>query len=278
VDLPAGYRTTRRDALKFLSLGGAFGSLYVGITRAQVRSCCHRHQPPWLLPIFAARLRAEAACCLLPVGSCRLWQQQEQLQQQQQQQRPHPGCFCSASPGCGDGCCSTMFPASSSWESLPMRQLRGTTGARYCTHPHSDRRQLGTAAGLRHSAPSGCTARVHSSPAQPFPPRLPCPALPCRPHPPAPLPRTAHCLQSLSYASPKALLNALLPQAQLPESAAAGGSAARVAAFKRYIAGGLLAGRRVPAGCLCSRPGMSSVHGVQTSHLQRQGLPSSEAY
>ncbi|KAI7838239.1 hypothetical protein COHA_007984 [Chlorella ohadii] len=35
VDLPAGYRTTRRDALKFLSLGGAFGSLWVGITRAQ---------------------------------------------------------------------------------------------------------------------------------------------------------------------------------------------------------------------------------------------------
>jgi hypothetical protein len=126
------------------------------------------------------------------------------------------------------------------------------------------------------------TLRLHStSPFKPCPALSSPSALPCcphRPHPPAPLPRTSHCVQSLSYASPKALLNALLPQAQLPESAEAGGSAARVAAFKRYIAGGLLAGRRVPAGCLCSRPGMSSVHGVQTSHLQRQGLPSSEAH
>lgn len=38
VYLPAGYRTTRRDLLKSASLGGAFASLYVGISRAQV---CH---------------------------------------------------------------------------------------------------------------------------------------------------------------------------------------------------------------------------------------------
>lgn len=37
VSLPAGYRTTRRDMLKFASLGGAFASLYVGLSRAQVR-------------------------------------------------------------------------------------------------------------------------------------------------------------------------------------------------------------------------------------------------
>ncbi|KAL4421480.1 hypothetical protein ABPG75_010771 [Micractinium tetrahymenae] len=41
-------------------------------------------------------------------------------------------------------------------------------------------------------------------------------------------------VQSLSYASPKALLNALLPQAQLPAEAAV--DEGRVAAFKRYIA------------------------------------------
>ncbi|KAI3423812.1 hypothetical protein D9Q98_009648 [Chlorella vulgaris] len=35
VQLPAGYRTSRRDLLKFASLGGAFGSLYVGVSRAQ---------------------------------------------------------------------------------------------------------------------------------------------------------------------------------------------------------------------------------------------------
>lgn len=46
-------------------------------------------------------------------------------------------------------------------------------------------------------------------------------------------------LQSLSYASPQALLNALLPQAQLP-AAAAEADGGRVAAFKRYIAGAWL--------------------------------------
>lgn len=57
----------------------------------------------------------------------------------------------------------------------------------------------------------------------------PSPAL----HPPPTCPEPP--LQSLSYASPKALLNALLPQAQLPAQAPA--DEGRVAAFKRYIAG-----------------------------------------
>ncbi|KAL4547533.1 hypothetical protein Ndes2526B_g06777 [Nannochloris sp. 'desiccata'] len=35
VSLPAGYKTTRRDALKFISLGGAFGSGYVALSRAK---------------------------------------------------------------------------------------------------------------------------------------------------------------------------------------------------------------------------------------------------
>lgn len=37
VSLPAGYQTTRRDALKFLSLGGAVGSGWVAVTRVKVR-------------------------------------------------------------------------------------------------------------------------------------------------------------------------------------------------------------------------------------------------
>jgi hypothetical protein len=45
-------------------------------------------------------------------------------------------------------------------------------------------------------------------------------------------------LQSLSYASPRALLNALFPQGQLPAKLGAPESGnGRVAAFKRYIAG-----------------------------------------
>ena len=36
ISLPAGYRTTRRDALKFISLGGALGSGYVALSRAKV--------------------------------------------------------------------------------------------------------------------------------------------------------------------------------------------------------------------------------------------------
>lgn len=55
-------------------------------------------------------------------------------------------------------------------------------------------------------------------------------------------------MQSLSYVSPQAILNALLPQAQLPAAAAeAGGDGGRVAAFKRYIAGwwGGIAGLRL---------------------------------
>lgn len=36
VSLPAGYRTTRRDALKFVSLGAALTSGYVSLTRAKV--------------------------------------------------------------------------------------------------------------------------------------------------------------------------------------------------------------------------------------------------
>lgn len=43
VDLPGGYKTTRRDLLKFGSLGGAFGSLYIGATRLQVRRL-----PAWM--------------------------------------------------------------------------------------------------------------------------------------------------------------------------------------------------------------------------------------
>lgn len=45
-------------------------------------------------------------------------------------------------------------------------------------------------------------------------------------------------LQSLSYVSPQALLNALLPQAQLPPAEVEQGGTTRVAAFKRYLAGG----------------------------------------
>lgn len=37
VSLPAGYKTTRRDALKFASLGAAGVSLWVALTRAKVR-------------------------------------------------------------------------------------------------------------------------------------------------------------------------------------------------------------------------------------------------
>lgn len=56
-------------------------------------------------------------------------------------------------------------------------------------------------------------------------------------------PALASCLQSLSYVSPQAILNALLPQAQLPAAAAeTGGDGGRVAAFKRYIAGTVLDG------------------------------------
>ena len=36
VSLPAGYRTTRRDALKFVSLGAAGASGWVALTRAKV--------------------------------------------------------------------------------------------------------------------------------------------------------------------------------------------------------------------------------------------------
>jgi len=48
VDLPGGYRTSRRDLFKFLSLGGGLGSLYVTITRAKVgeqvvRTHTHTH-------------------------------------------------------------------------------------------------------------------------------------------------------------------------------------------------------------------------------------------
>jgi len=39
VSLPAGYKATRRDALKFISLGGVFGSGYVALSRAKVGLC-----------------------------------------------------------------------------------------------------------------------------------------------------------------------------------------------------------------------------------------------
>lgn len=40
VQLPAGYRTTRRDLLKFLSLGAAAASGYAVLSRAKVIPCC----------------------------------------------------------------------------------------------------------------------------------------------------------------------------------------------------------------------------------------------
>ncbi|KAL4855636.1 Protein SUPPRESSOR OF QUENCHING 1 [Chlorella vulgaris] len=55
VQLPAGYRTSRRDLLKFASLGGAFGSLYVGVSRAQrepgVRRFLLRYHIPTLIQL-----------------------------------------------------------------------------------------------------------------------------------------------------------------------------------------------------------------------------------
>ena len=40
VQLPAGYRTTRRDLLKFLSLGAAAASGYTVLSRAKVIPSC----------------------------------------------------------------------------------------------------------------------------------------------------------------------------------------------------------------------------------------------
>jgi len=71
-------------------------------------------------------------------------------------------------------------------------------------------------------------------------------------------------LQSLSYASPKALLNALLPQGQLPASASDAADGGRVAAFKRYIAGVLRGwvGRKGAIRAAGAALGRSSTHSL----------------
>jgi hypothetical protein len=69
------------------------------------------------------------------------------------------------------------------------------------------------------------------------PVRLPAVAdLPPSARPPFPLIHIPSYLQSLSYVSPQALLNALLPQPGAA-TAVAGADGDRVASFKRYIAG-----------------------------------------
>jgi hypothetical protein len=186
VSLPAGYRTTRRDLLKFASLGAAFTSLYVGLSRAQVRpsgclpfpcGCCG-----CLTEVFAAGL--EPPVSATRVHGARLPPLQREPAVRRFLLQYH----------------------------VPTLVQLGIVA--YVASGWSYFRKVASAAGV---AAQLCTWPV-------------C-LITCAFHP-MPLP-----LQSLSYVSPQALLNALLPQTQLPPAEAEQGSTTRVAAFKRYIAG-----------------------------------------
>ena len=102
VDLPAGYSTTRRDLLKIASLGGAFASLYVGLSRAQVGTAS------------TAAARAAGSSCSNG-AQC--------------------GCPCSAIRRCETCCCNTTFRPWFSWQSLRMLPLAGSTLARCLPSP-----------------------------------------------------------------------------------------------------------------------------------------------